>query len=545
MLPNRYLLLPLNLIEFFFESFSPITLIIFLTFLITVPTIILTSKPEINLGALNSYQDTNTKIDKTFTNGCIDTQLYLNDDNYMKQNATFLMLARNGELDDVISTIKSIENHFNQWFNYPYVFLNDEPFTTVFMETIQNLTDSEIWFDTIDPMDWNFKNESHWNDTIRSNLISQGDRGVLYGDMLSYHKMCHFYSGKFYKNKILTNFDWYWRIEPSVNFFCDITYDPFFEMNKSNKTYAFTIMIPELYSTIPNLFRTTLSYLKLNSNITLGSLWNVFTNDYNVIDLDNYDDKNSLNRVDTSSNYLNDFINYDFEAPGKVLDKIEIDSFLREGYQYNDDGLKKIIEKAKSKKPIIEDKFNNLEYNLCHFWSNFEIAKLSIYQDPIYDNFFNYLEDQGGFWKERWGDAPVHSLGLSMILDIYDVHYFRDIGYKHDTLQHCPKNHPNQLPYKRSYSGKENNMNDREWLERSGIKYDSVYAYGTGCRCDCPTKIKRETEDNNAFCINKWYDLTHNPVKHRKPEFNLTELTKKLEKDFQKNHRPPMESLFT
>lgn len=530
MLPKRYLLLPLKVFQHMLENFSPITWILITTFIITVPTLILTSQPEINIGLLNSYQDTNTKIDKTFTNGCIDTTLYLNNEKYVKQNATFIMLTRNNELNEVIESIKSIETHFNQWFQYPYVFLNDEPFTDLFKQTLQNITDSNIFFDTIDPIDWNFNNEVSSNQTIKTNINLQGDRGILYGDMESYHKMCRYYSGKFYKNKIVQNFDWYWRIEPSVKFFCDISYDPFFEMSNFNKSYAFTIMIPELYSTVPNLFRTTLSYLKLNPNISLGSLWNVFTNDYNKLDLDNYDNKNPLIEIDTNSNYLNKIVNYDEEVYDKIYEKIEIDSFLREGYQYNDDGLKKIIKKARSKIPLIDDKFNNLEYNLCHFWSNFEIAKLSIYQDPIYDNYFNYLEDQGGFWKERWGDAPVHSLGLSMILDIDDVHYFRDIGYRHDTLQHCPKNHPNQLPYISN--------NDKNWNERKGIKYDNVYAYGTGCRCECPTKLRRETEDNNAFCINKWYDLTHNPIKHRKPQFNLTEITNKLEKDFQRNHKP-------
>ena len=56
-----------------------------------------------------------------------------------------------------------------------------------------------------------------------------------------------------------------------------------------------------------------------------------------------------------------------------------IDRFLREGYgDTNDDfgdnleGLVKLIKRAQEKTPLVIDKFDNLEYNLCHFWSNFE-----------------------------------------------------------------------------------------------------------------------------------------------------------------------------
>ena len=63
----------------------------------------------------------------------------------------------------------------------------------------------------------------------------------MYGSMVSYHKMCRFYSGMFYKHPEVAKLEWYWRIEPDVEFFCDITYDPFFEMKKAGKSYGFTI----------------------------------------------------------------------------------------------------------------------------------------------------------------------------------------------------------------------------------------------------------------------------------------------------------------
>jgi alpha 1,2-mannosyltransferase len=38
----------------------------------------------------------------------------------------------------------------------------------------------------------------------------------------------------------------------------------------------------------------------------------------------------------------------------------------------------------------------------------------------------------------RWGDAPVHSIAVALMLKRSDVHWFYDIGYKHDFFEHCP-----------------------------------------------------------------------------------------------------------
>jgi alpha 1,2-mannosyltransferase len=44
----------------------------------------------------------------------------------------------------------------------------------------------------------------------------------------------------------------------------------------------------------------------------------------------------------------------------------------------------------------------------------------------------------GGFFYERWGDAPVHSLGVGLFLNKSEVHFFSDIGYYHLPLSQCP-----------------------------------------------------------------------------------------------------------
>ncbi|KAF0521235.1 glycosyltransferase family 15 protein [Gigaspora margarita] len=78
------------------------------------------------------------------------------------------------------------------------------------------------------------------------------------------------------------------------------------------------------------------------------------------------------------------------------------------------------------------------EYPHCHFWSNFEIGDLNFWRSEKYIKFFEYLDQIGGFYYERWGDAPVHSIALTLFLEKSKIHFFNDIGYEHPPYQHCP-----------------------------------------------------------------------------------------------------------
>ncbi|KAI1982393.1 putative mannosyltransferase ktr4 [Ophidiomyces ophidiicola] len=108
-------------------------------------------------------------------------------------------------------------------------------------------------------------------------------------------------------------------------------------------------------------------------------------------------------------------------------------------------------------RPIHNQKANG--YSTCHFWSNFEIGDLSFFRGKAYEEYFNHLDRAGGFFYERWGDAPVHSIGLGLFEDKNKIHWyvfqghstsfqktvshytllrFRDIGYNHIPYYNCP-----------------------------------------------------------------------------------------------------------
>ncbi|TFK90471.1 glycosyltransferase family 15 protein [Polyporus arcularius HHB13444] len=272
------------------------------------------------------------------------------------------MLARNSELDGALSSVQQLEDRFNKRFGYPWVFLNEVPFTDEFKEKMSAIISGPVSFGLI-PHDHWFQPD--WIDEEkatagREHLIQDG---VIYGGSVPYRNMCRFNSGFFYRHPLVQKYKWYWRVEPSVNFLCETDFDPFLFMEENDKLYGFTVALYEWPVTVP-------------------SLWNAVKE-----------------FIDVHPEHL---------APNNSMKYL------------SDDG--------------------GTSYNLCHFWSNFEIANLEFWRGEAYSKFFDHLESKGGFYYERWGDAPVHSIGAALFARKDQIHFFDDIGYQHPPFTHCPRN---------------------------------------------------------------------------------------------------------
>ena len=192
---------------------------------------------------------------------------------------------------------------------------------------------------------------------------------------------------KFYQHKLLQKYDWYWRLEPEIKYFCDITYDPFIHMERANKTYGFTIAVKELRETVPNIHRYASAFRRKN-NIASRGMWEMF-----------------------------------IERPDEELNEEELLHRQRERIERGEDifGHKKEDKKQKKKNKklarphkavdidpqapepdyIDEDAMEGEKYNMCHFWSNFEIARLDWFRSKEYNDFFDTMDRSGGFWNER------------------------------------------------------------------------------------------------------------------------------------------------
>ena len=61
--------------------------------------------------------------------------------NHDRANATFVFLCRNSDIHGVVSSIQQLEDRFNRRHGYPWVLLNEEPFTEDFKRCVAKSID--------------------------------------------------------------------------------------------------------------------------------------------------------------------------------------------------------------------------------------------------------------------------------------------------------------------------------------------------------------------------------------------------------------------
>ncbi|KAH9909018.1 glycolipid 2-alpha-mannosyltransferase [Xylariomycetidae sp. FL2044] len=303
-----------------------------------------------------------------------------------RENAIFVMLARNNEREKAKRSVQSIEDHFNKWFEYPIMFLNDEPWDPQFITELNATARGRGMFEVIPQKQWTFPDFVD-AEAAKQTIKEQGKTSVPHTGEEGYHHMCRFYSGQFYQLEALKPYKWYWRLEPDVDFTCAITYDPFVQMAKHKKVYGFTIALWEVGASCPGLFRAMSDWKEL-MGIPDNNLWKAMV---------------------TAS-----WMPFPFRRLLNWLPHTDAHGDM---------------------------------WSLCHYWSNFEIADMDFFRGREYQELFKYLDSKKGFYFERWGDAAVHSLAVAMMVDPRKVHHFEDFGYRHDKLFQCPRNAPGgQLP---------------------------------------------------------------------------------------------------
>ncbi|GAA6012444.1 hypothetical protein JCM10207_007089 [Rhodosporidiobolus poonsookiae] len=314
-----------------------------------------------------------------------------------KVAAAFVVLVRESDLYEILPSIQQMEDRFNKKYHYPWIFLNDGDFSDHFKKATSSIASGETKYGKIaeDP-DWPKDMPPGINKTeAMLKINAMGQKPIPYGGSVPYRKMCRYQSGYFWRHPLLDGLEYYWRVEPSVKFFCDVDYDPFLLMKKKGRKYGFTVSLYEYRDTITTLWDTTKEF------------------------------------IDANPDYL---------ASPNLMDWIS-----------NDGGK---------------------SYNLCHFWSNFEIASLDLWRSEAYRAYFDYLDQSGGFFYERWGDAPVHSIAAALFLKPEEFQFFQDIGYRHEPFQHCPQE-------------------------------------GLGNRCTCNIQAEENFEYHGYSCTARFKELTH------------------------------------
>jgi alpha 1,2-mannosyltransferase len=178
-------------------------------------------------------------------------------------NATFVTLARNSDVWNIAKSIRQVEDRFNRKYGYDWVFLNEKPFDATFKRVTSALVSGKTYYGLIPPENWSFPD---WIDQDKAKKVREdmAEKKIIYGDSVSYRHMCRFESGFFFRQPLMMNYDYYWRVEPDIHLYCDLDYDPFKFMMETKKKYSFVLSLPEYIETIPTLWDTTKQFFENN-----------------------------------------------------------------------------------------------------------------------------------------------------------------------------------------------------------------------------------------------------------------------------------------
>jgi alpha 1,2-mannosyltransferase len=175
-------------------------------------------------------------------------------------NATFVTLARNSDVWEIAKSIRSVEDRFNRNYHYDWVFLNDKEFDDTFKKVTTSLVSGTTHYGVIPKDHWSYPK---WIDQDKAAQVrdDMGRRKIIYGDSESYRHMCRYESGFFFRHPLMLNYEYYWRVEPSIELFCDISVDPFRFMKENNKKYSFVLSLYEYFDTIPTLWDSVKKFM--------------------------------------------------------------------------------------------------------------------------------------------------------------------------------------------------------------------------------------------------------------------------------------------
>lgn len=106
-----------------------------------------------------------------------------------RENAAFVVLARNSDRKGIREAMQQLEDRFNHKYHYPYVFLNEEPFDKEFKDFTSGLASGETYYGLVDESMWGYPD---WINQHRASLARQSmeEKEVIYGEVESYHHMC-------------------------------------------------------------------------------------------------------------------------------------------------------------------------------------------------------------------------------------------------------------------------------------------------------------------------------------------------------------------
>jgi len=147
-----------------------------------------------------------------------------------KPRGVIIYLARSQEEDvtNLIKSLRLLKEHFLNKFSYPVIIFVENSFKDTWKKQIKDSAALDPRFEIV-----RFEIPPFINPEDVPPRVGE------YGHGIGYRHMCRFFSGLVYLNPILSDYDWYWRLDTDSFILSDISYDIFRFMKARHIIYGY------------------------------------------------------------------------------------------------------------------------------------------------------------------------------------------------------------------------------------------------------------------------------------------------------------------
>ncbi|KAF9981617.1 alpha 1,2-mannosyltransferase 2.4.1, partial [Modicella reniformis] len=152
-----------------------------------------------------------------------------------RANGVLVMLVHEDHLQEARETIRQVEDRFNRDRDYSWVVLSPIPLTNRSQTLVRHLSKRIIAFGTIPHDQWRLPT---WVQAakVRSADYAKMRLGMNETSLMTRHRW-RYMSGFLARHELLDPYEFFWRVDPGVEIFCDIHDDPMVIMKSSGQNF--------------------------------------------------------------------------------------------------------------------------------------------------------------------------------------------------------------------------------------------------------------------------------------------------------------------
>ncbi|KAF9430552.1 Anaphase-promoting complex subunit 2 [Podila epigama] len=226
----------------------------------------------------NQNDDEDTKIETSIVKGeseldstLGDTDSDQDDDEPIyeveKANGAFVMFTSEDQIQSSRQTIREMEDRFNRGRNYPWIILSVLPLTERSKSLTAQLTKGNMTFATVP------RQHHRLPKGIDVGTYMAQDRELIFKGVnnkrtaVAVRNDWRYLSGFLAQHPLLDPFEFFWRVDPGLEIYCDIQDDPMLEMKKNQQTFGFSLSTTENGLGVPSAWKFVKEFKKTHSHI--------------------------------------------------------------------------------------------------------------------------------------------------------------------------------------------------------------------------------------------------------------------------------------